>query len=174
MDFKLTTQDVWSSTLVLGLSGLLLLLPLAFIFRNDNFQRAGLPITLTSAIAWGIVAMVAFRFAWEFYYQYLYPQWARRLGFASALFYGPVALGMWWLSSRLPGSAVVWFAVIGGLEGVGEHLFGIYSLHILEKVPWLRGITPLPVVIFSFFEYILYWTAVAWIAYGCSRLGQHL
>jgi hypothetical protein len=58
------------------------------------------------------------------------------------------------------------FLLLGGLEGILEHVFGIYGLHILDKVPWLQGTPPIPVIIFSFSEYIVYWAVVAWMAYG--------
>ncbi len=172
MDFKLTTQDVWGSTVAFALAGLLLLIPLVLVSHNDDFQRSALPIALTSAIVWGVFAIVAFWLDWDIYYQYIYPPWARWLAFASALFYGLIALGMWRLANLLPVSAILWFVILGGLEGIAEHLFGIYALHILEKVPWLQGITPLSALIFSFFEYILYWTVIAWFAFGLTRWGH--
>jgi len=55
-----------------------------------------------------------------------------------------------------------------------EHVFGIYGLHILDKVPWLQGISPFPVIVFSFFEYIVYWAIVAWMSYGWLVLGRLL
>jgi hypothetical protein len=67
---------------------------------------------------------------------------------------------------------VVWFVVLGGLEGVAEHIFGIYALHILDKVPWLSGLPPMPLIIFSFFEYIVYWSLTAWLGLVLLKLGQ--
>lgn len=65
---------------------------------------------------------------------------------------------------------MLWFVVLGGVEGIAEHVFGIYGLCILEKVPWLQGLALLPVLFFSFFEYVLYWTLVAWLALGLNKL----
>lgn len=174
MDIKLTTQDVWTSTLLFGVVGLILLLPLAFAYRSPAFQRSAAAITLASALFWGICATGAILVAWDFYYQYIYPAWARWLAPLDALFYGLVGLGMWWLALRLPGSPVVWFVVLGGLEGVAEHVFGIYALHILDKVPWLSGVPPLPLTIFSFFEYIVYWSLTAWLGLALLKLYQVL
>jgi hypothetical protein len=174
MDIKLTTQDVWMSTLLFGVAGLVLLLPLAFTYRGTAFQRSALALTLGSALFWGVCATAAVRLAWEFYYQYIYPAWIRTLAPLDALFYGLLGLGMWWLALHLPGSPVVWFVILGGLEGVAEHVFGIYTLHILDKVPWLSGLPPLPLIIFSFFEYIVYWSITAWLGLVLFKLGQAL
>jgi hypothetical protein len=60
--------------------------------------------------------------------------------------------------------------LLGGLEGVLEHVIGIYGLHILEKVPWLEDVSAFPVVAFSFFEYTFYWAIIAWTAYLLTRI----
>ena len=41
-----------------------------------------------------------------------------------------------------------------GKKSTAEHLVEIYGVRILNKMPWLYGIEPLPVVVFSFFEYV--------------------
>jgi len=174
MDIKLTTQDVWISTLLFGVTGLILFVPLAYAFRAQAFQRSALSLTVASALFWGVCATAAIIFAWDFYYRYIYPAWSRWLAPLDALFYGLVGLGMWWLALRLPGSPVVWFVILGGLEGVAEHVFGIYALHILDKVPWLSGVPPLPLIAFSFFEYTVYWSLTAWLGLVFLKLGQAL
>ena len=172
MDFKMTPQDAWTSALIFGAVGIALLIPLAFLFRAPQFQRAAWALTVASALLWGVLAAVAMLFFWEFYYRYIYPGWGRWLAPLDLLLYAAIGLGMWWLASRIPGSLVVWFALLGGLEGVAEHLIGIYTLHILEKVPWLQGMPVLPVTVFSFFEYILYWTLVAWMGFVLLKIAQ--
>ena len=84
--------------------------------------------------------------------------------------YGAIGLGLWWLALRLPGPVVLSFVLLGGLEGVAEHVVGILGLRILDRVPWLHGLAPLPILVFSFFEYVLYWTLVAWLAWGLAQL----
>jgi hypothetical protein len=172
MDIKLTTQDVWMSTLLFGIAGLIILIPLAFVYRSNAFQRSALAISLSSTLFWGICATGAIILLWDFYYQYIFPTWSRWLAPLDAVFYGLVGLGMWWLALHLPGSPVVWFVILGGLEGVAEHVFGIYALHILDKVPWLSGLPPLPLIVFSFFEYTVYWGLTAWLGLMILKLGQ--
>jgi len=167
---QLTSRDVWKTTLLFGVLGLALLLPLGLLFGEAAFRDAARPIGLASALFWGVLAAVFIFGYWGLYYSYFYPSWIRWLTPLDLLLYGVIGLGMWWLALRLPGPAARWFALLGGLEGIVEHILGIYGLRVLDKVPWLRGLAPLPVLVFSFFEYMLYWTLVAWLAFGLTRL----
>jgi hypothetical protein len=176
MEIKLTTQDIWLSTLLFGVLGGLLLLPLLFLYKNTDFKASPWQVVLASALFWGALATVAIFGFWEVYYKYFVPAWLRWLAPLDCLLYGAVGLGMGWLAAllaaRLGGPAVLWFVLIGGVEGVGEHLLGIYGFHILEKVPWLQGLPTLPLLIFSFFEYVLYWGLVAWLGWGLLKVGS--
>jgi hypothetical protein len=172
MDIKLTDHNIWQSTLTFGLLGLILSVPLLLLYREESLRRSARLISISSAIFWGALATAVLIAAWKLYYQYLYPAWMRWLAPADALIYGLFALIMWWLAMRLPGHPLLWFLLLGGLEGILEHIFGIYGLHILDKVPWLQGISPFPVLIFSFFEYIVYWAVVGWISYGWLAVGR--
>lgn len=171
MHLRLTAQDLGLATLLFGGAGLILLLPLLLLFRDPAFQRAALAVGVASALFWGALAIVAIFGFWELYYRHFYPAWARWLIPLNVLLYGAIGLGMWWLALRLPGPAVMCFVLLGGVEGIVEHLVGVYGFHILEKVDWLQGLSVLPVVVFSFFEYVLYWTLVAWLALGLVKVG---
>ena len=48
-------------------------------------------------------------------------------------------------------------------------VIGVYGLRILEKVPVFNALDPLPVFIFSFFEYIVYWSITAWLAVALNK-----
>ena len=170
MELKLTTQDIWLSTLVFAGLDLIILLPLVIIFRNEVFARASWTIAASSAAFWGVLATLAILGFWELYYQYIFPEWARWLAPLDALLYGAIGLCLWWLALQLPGAAVLWFVLLGGLEGILEHILGIYALGILEKVPWLHGLPIFPILVFSFFEYIFYWSLVAWLAFGFTKV----
>ena len=115
------------------------------------------------------VAIIGF---WGVYYQYILPAWMRWLAPLDAVLYALLGIGMWWLATRLPGSSLLWLVLLGGLEGIAEHILGIYFLRILEKVPWLQGVSPFQVIIFSFFEYIFYWSLVAWLAFAFVKVGS--
>lgn len=169
MDIRLTVREIWASTLLFGSVGAALAVPLALSFDQTRFQAAAWPVMLASALFWGVLAITALWGFWDIYYRFWYPAWLRWLAPLDLLVYAAIGLGMWWLALRLPGSSMAWFIVFGGIEGVLEHIFGIYGLQILKKVPWLEGLPPIPLIIFSFFEYTLYWALVAWLAAGLAR-----
>ena len=169
-EIKITDNDMLTSTLVFAVLSSILVIPLILVFKNPLFEQAQLSITLSSGIIWGIFAIAAVFGFWNLYYIYIYRPWMRWLTPLDFIIYGAVGLGMWWLSIHLTGSAVLWFVLLGGLEGVLEHIFGVYVLRILDKVPWLEGAGVLPVLTFSFFEYTFYWAIIAWFAYLGSRL----
>lgn len=170
IDNQISDSDVLIMTVVCAVLSAILIIPLVLVFKNDLFNAAKWPITVTSAVVWGVFAVGLIFGFWELYYQYLYKPWMRWLSPLDVFFYGAIALGMWWLSVRMPGSAVLWFVLLGGLEGILEHLVGIYGMHILERVSWLQGVTPLSVIVFSFFEYTFYWSVIAWTAYLFARV----
>jgi len=174
LDIKLTTQNIWFSTLFFGVLGGVLALPLVFLFKNPYFKSSPVPITLASALFWGVLATLAIFGFWELYYKYIFPAALRWLAPLDFIIYAAFAFGMWWLAIHLPGRAILWFVLFGGLEGVAEHLLGIYGMRILEKVPWLNGAPPIPLIIFSFFEYIFYWTLVGWMGLGLLKLFNYL
>lgn len=170
MDLKLSTQDIWLSTLLFVGLDVLIILPTVFVMRNIYIGRPIWTIGGSSAIFWGVFATIAIFSFWKIYYQYIFPDWVRWLAPLDALLYGAIGAGIWWLALHLPGPIVLWFVVLGGVQGILEHILGIYALGILEKVPWLQGIPPTPVLIFSFFEYVFYWSLVAWLAFVLTKI----
>lgn len=170
MPTKLTNQDVWLSTVLFSVLTLLLLIPLQQIFNRDLFNRSTLAVVTASAIFWGILALSLIYKFWDLYYDHFYPIWMRRLAPLSIILYGAFGLGLHWLTSHQNTPSILTFALLGGLQGTAEHALAIYGLHILEKVPFLQGLNPVPVLIFSFFEYMLYWTMVAWLAFTIVKI----
>jgi PKD repeat protein len=165
----LTDRDAWVSTIIFGVLGLAAAIPLILLFKRELFERDWRTIGLGSAIFWGVFGMAMIFGFWKIYYSLFYPGWVRWLTPLTILLYSGLGLGMWWLATKLPGPPALWFVLLGGVEGIAEHVFGIYVLRILEKVPFLQGITPFPAITFSFFEYIFYWAIAGWIAYAFAR-----
>jgi len=170
VEIHFTSQDYWRGAVLAAIGSLILATPLAFVFTPGIFQKSALAIGISSALFWGTMAVLAFRSFWEIYYKYLYPTWMRYLSPLDTLFYATIGLGMWWLAIRLPGPSVLWFLLLGGCESLIEHLFGIYILHILEKVPALRGVAATPALVFAFFEYIVYWAITCWLAFALIKI----
>jgi len=172
MIIRLTSQDYWISAFVAFVFSCVLIAPLILVFRNLDFKQAAWSTGIASALFWGSLAIVAFYAFWEIYYQYIFPQWMRKLAPADFLLYAAIGLGMWWLATQLPGSAVLWFVFFGGIESIVEHLIGIYWLGILDKVPVLQQVDPLPALIFAFFEYMVYWSLIAWFSLFILKVFQ--
>lgn len=170
MEIRLTEKDIWNSTIFFGLVGIALFLVITWLVRDPAFRKAALPVTLASGIFWGVLSILVMWLGWDLYYRYFYPAWMRWLAPLNFILYGLIGLGLWALAVRLPGSALLWFILFGAAEGVLEHILGIYGMRILDKVPWLQGLPAGPLLLFSFFEYIVYWDLTAGLAWLLQRV----
>ncbi len=101
--------------------------------------------------------------AWDWFYGFLFPSWVRLAAPALGLVYAPVGLLIWAIS-RKTGSPVVIFCLLGGLEGIISHTWAIIGLNLIQKIPLMGSATALPVLVFAFFEKILYWSLILGIA----------
>jgi hypothetical protein len=155
LNISITNADVWRSTLLFGVLGMIPLALIILLTPKTAFSRAGIPVVIASA---------------GFWYQYIFPEWLRLFLPFNLILYGGIGYLLWFVAIRLPFHPAVGFAVLGGLEGIVEHLLGIHALGILKRVPWLTDLDPGPVLVFSFFEYVLYWTIVIWLTYFITRL----
>lgn len=167
----ISSADFWTSSLVWGILDLGLLALLVKIFKLPSFRGALKPIAIVSITLWSCFATALYWGFWDLFYGQILPAWARWGAPLSGFFpYLPLALLFYLLSNKLPGNPILWFCFLGGLEGIAEHLLGIYGLRILEKVPLLNGVHPLPIMVFSFFEYILYWGLLLLLAWGMMKV----
>jgi hypothetical protein len=153
-----TTQQVWGCTaVVLVLDGLLAILAILTVSRDD-LRRMHWILPLTAAFFFTLVWVSAMALAWDWFYSYIFPPWARYL--LPAVFgigYGLLALGMTWLCQRLPGIPALTWILLGGVEGLLSHLVAIYSLGAASKPPIMQGTDPMVVLIFAIFEKAFYW-----------------
>ena len=169
MEIHLTEKDIWNSTIFFGTVGIILGLILLKVYPAGNFRENALQITLAAGLFWGVLATLLMWLGWDIYYQHLYPAWMRWLAPLDLILYALIGLGMWALAVWLPGSPLIWFIFFGAVEGVLEHILGIYAMHILDKVPWLQGLPAGPLLIFSFFEYTVYWGLTAGLAWVLQK-----
>lgn len=170
----LTSVEVRTSTLVFGLLACALSFPLITMHPQSLFGKSWIVLNGASILFWGILGALALKYFWESYYAYFYPAWVRRFSPLNLILYGTITLGMWILVKRFSLNNVMLFLLLGGIEGVFEHLIGIYGFGILEKVPWLEGLDPLPILVFSFVEYVVYWSLVVWLALALQTIVQAL
>ena len=111
--------------------------------------------------------------AWDWFYKYIFPPWARYL--LPPLFgigYTLLAAGMVWLSLKLPGSPVITWCLLGGLEGLLSHIYAIYGLGAASKPPVMQGTDPLATLIFAIFEKAFYWSLLlltSWLLWQVDK-----
>lgn len=167
---QLTPQDLSLATALCAGAALVIGLPLQLWAPPP--QAIG-PAALIGAAAliWGALVALFMLGGWDIYYRYFYPPWMRWMAPLEVAIYAGMGYGLWLAAQRGAPMGWAFFLLLGAAEGVLEHLIGLYPLRILEKVPWLRGLRRGPVLLFSFFEYALYWALVAWLAVALNALG---
>jgi len=162
----ITPAELRASTVTFGILAIAISLPLIALYPRLLLLPSWVELASAAGIFWGILSLFAFGAFWDIYYRYIYPPWLRRFAPINIILYGFIGFTIWSISQHYSIQPVILFLILGGLEGVFEHILGIYGLDILEKVPWLEGLAPFPILIFSFLEYIVYWSLVAWLALG--------
>ena len=157
-DIVLTPEMLWWSALVTVLIDAGLVLWLARRIRRARFRQLQWPVVAASGIFWMGLGLFFFATTWTSFYALFLPEPANS-GLArfllELLLYPALGLAMWWLAARLPGNPALTFCLLGGLEALPEHLWGIYQLGMLDKVPFLREASPLSVLAFAVPEYVL-------------------
>lgn len=163
-DLNPISEAFWQRALLAMLIDVVLVLLLLWRIKPTGFRELKWVLVGTSGIFWAIFSIALLWGFWDSYYRHVYPDWARWLGAVNAVEYGALGFALWWLASRLPGNPTATFCLLGGVESLLEHAWGIYGLDILGNVPMLQNAGPLSVFVFAFFEYVLYWGIVLGIA----------
>ncbi len=156
-------------TFILALADLVIIYLLARGQAPARFRALKWPLAAAAVLFWSALTAVLLWGFWDIYYQNFYGDWTRWAFPIAGVEYALAALLSWWLAQRLPGNPFVTFCLLGGLESIPEHLFGIYYLGIL-RLPVLQGETAASIMGFAIFEYILYWTAVLGLGLGIQKL----
>jgi hypothetical protein len=99
----------------------------------------------------------------------------RDTGFPSyfAVFF-TLALGMGWLSLKLPGNPAITWCILGGVEGLLSHIVAIYGLGAVSKPPIMQGTDPFKVLIFAVFEKAFYWSLILLVSRLIWRGFKHI
>ncbi len=160
-DIHLTTPIVWTCAGIVAGVDIFLGLIAQRALSREQFNRLRRLLILSAGIFYLLVWSSAMRWAWDWFYVYIFPSWAR-LALPPIFFmgYALLAWGMTWLSLRLPGSPAVNWCVLGGVEGLLSHLLAIYGLGAATKPPIMLGTDPLVVLIFAIFEKAFYWSLI--------------
>ena len=159
------TSDIfWSSALFVAIIDLVLVSFLVWRISPSRFHGLGWAIVGAAPAFWGILSTTVLWGTWDIYYRFFFPELSRWLAPLFALIGAAIGFILYHLATRLPGNPVVNLALLAGLESLLEHLWGIYGLGILTKVPMLQSASAGSVLVFAFFEYILYWGIILGLA----------
>lgn len=160
-DVHLTTPLIWMCTAILCLlDGGLIIAAWRFI-SPVSFRQFGWTLIIISGVFFLLVWTSVILWAWDWFYVYIFPPWARyALPLLFAIGYGLLALGMGWLSLKLPFNPAITWCILGGLEGLFSHLYAIYALGAVSKPPIMHGTDPFAVLIFAIFEKAFYWSLI--------------
>jgi hypothetical protein len=166
-DVNITSEMLWLSGFVTALIDIGLVLFLARQTQPSRFRQLHWPIVLAAGVFWMSYGLILFQVAWESFYARFLPHPADRSPsrlILELLLYPVVGLVLWWLAARLPGNPAVSFCLLGGLQSVPEHMWGICRLGMLDRIPFLQEVSPAAVLAFAVPEYILYWASTLGIA----------
>ncbi len=136
------------------------------MWRIDRaaFGRLQPSFLLVSLLFWGGLYGWAFNAFWDECYAFVLPGWARWAALPYGVASGALGSAFWWLSLRLPGHPLPWFALLGGLHSVPGHAHAIYGRSLLDGCPILADVSPASALVFGAFEFMLYWLAVLALA----------
>jgi hypothetical protein len=166
-DIQIPSEVFWLCALVTVLIDVGLVLFLARRIRLDRYRRLPWAVVLAATVFWVSYGLLLFALVWESYYAKFLPNPVDRSlarSLLELLIYPPIGFLLWWLAQRLPGNPAVSFCLLGGLQALPEHLWGIYGLGMLEQVPFLQEASPVSVLAFAVSEYVLYWGSVLSLA----------
>jgi hypothetical protein len=173
-DIKITSEMLWLSAFITALIDVGLILFLARRIQRPYFRQLHWYVALAAGVFWVSYGLMLFAMTWESFYAKFLPDPANR-GLARSMLellpYPIIGLVLWWLAVRLPGNPVVNFCLLGGVQSVPEHLWGI-RLGMLGKVPFLQQASVASVLTFAVTEYILYWGSILSIAVLIQRSQQ--
>ncbi len=160
-----TSATLWLSALAFLMLDLFFYWIINRQIDRTRFRKLRWYLVLGAALFWGAFAIFLLQAFWESYYAHFYPSWFRGVGIlvSAPVIYGFCALAFHWLSQRIPGNPILIFLLLGAVESILEHLWGIIRLRILE-VPMFEDAATLDILAVAVPEYIFYWCLVILIA----------
>lgn len=173
MGLKDMDTDLWLTTARFGLAGAFLYLPLFRLLPSATFRNSRRAVVMGASLFWTGFTVALVNLAWEYYYRFFYPPWMR-WGAALTVFalYSIYALACHWLACRPPGHPILWFCLFTGLLAANEHYIAWNFARLPEKVPMLAETPLIPIMLFAFFEYQVYWAIALWLAWFLLKLSH--
>jgi hypothetical protein len=177
--FPITSNFYWISALIAALIDI----PLVWYTRNkfklgEHIHRYKGYIIVASGIFWASLTTFLIIVAGDFYYSHFLEVSTSGQRFLmvieSTALYSLLAWLFYSIALKTSFDLVWNFVVLGGLESLIEHMWGIYRLGILERVILFRDISAESVLAFSIPEYISYWCTALLLAKALFNLRQRI
>ena len=170
-DFVATSGLYWASALVTAVIDLAFVALLAWRVQPERFRQLKWPLLGASLIFWISLWTSVVCWCWDWCYRYVFPSWGHWvIPPVYGLIFGAMGLAFWWLALHLPGNPVATFCILGGLQSLPGHLWAIYGVRMLDKVPILRAVSPSSALVFGVFEFVFYWGVIVIIALVVVRV----
>jgi hypothetical protein len=171
-NLHVTTPLLWMCISILLVINIFLILLVRQLVNRTQFRQMRWWLVSAGGIFFLLLWTSVLWWGWDWFYAYIFPAWGRYLlPPIFAVGYALLALGMVWLSLKLPGSPAVTWGVLGGVEGLLSHIYAIFGLGAASKPPIMQGSDPFVVLVFAVFEKALYWIL---ILLGCSLLSRRI
>ena len=177
--FPVTSNLIWISTLIT----VVIDIPLVWytkriITQGRNIYQLKGYVILASGLFWASLTTFLLLFAGDFYYSHFLAVSTSGQRFLMIIESIALYTFLAWLFYSIAlktSSDLVWtFVVLGSLESLIEHMWGIYRKGILEKVILFRDVSAESVLAFSIPEYISYWCTVLLLANMIFHLHQRI
>ena len=148
------------------------LLALVARVRPEKWRRLKWPLGASAAVVyaliWGVVASALY---WDEVYRHVFPSDLRPwLPLIYGIGFGLLAVVFWSLSVRASRWPAVWFCLLGGLVSIPGHAWGMSRG--LMRVPLLSQASPAAALLFGFFEFIVYFSAIVGLSLVVLRVRE--
>ena len=121
-----TTPLIWTCTGILVFLDVILTLLARCLINRAQFNQMRWVLAIAAGTFYLLVWVSVLLWAWDWFYSYIFPGWGRY--FLPPIFgigYTLLALGMGWLSLKLPGKPSITWCVLCGVEGLLSHIYAI-------------------------------------------------
>lgn len=173
-NFQATTNIYWISALILIFFDSAIVLVLTRMIKPSRFSQIQWEIVIATAVFFSSLWSFVLTWGWSWFYSYIFPTWIPPLAPTFGLVYAVIGYAMYRLAKYLPGNPVVYFCVLGGVEGFITHLWVVFGIGVIEKVPMMHGVSQASVLIFATFEKTFYWSIILLMALVIHIIWQKL
>ncbi|MFZ2095857.1 MAG: hypothetical protein WAV05_04385 [Anaerolineales bacterium] len=170
-DLHLTTSLLWRCVSIMLIVDILLILLARQLVSRERFQQMRWMLVIAAGVFYFLMWVIVLLWGWDWFYVYIFPAWGRYLlPLIFAAGYSLLALGMFWLSLKLPSNPAVNWCLLGGAEGLLSHIYAIFGLGAASKPPIMQGTDPFIVLLFAVFEKAFYWCLILLSMYFLSKI----